>query len=123
MENYTVVTRAFGAKRRAVGPWRGSSWPNCEKYPALPPFGGKGESHAYKAESDHHIPGAHARHRVTCRGHIKDYDPDETSEKSSDHYRGEPSWALLGKGYRVKDVSRNDLLCLFAELGFRHSRG
>ena len=66
MENYTVVTRANGAKRRAVKPWRGSSWPNCEKFPVLAPFGGEGESHADEAEPDHHVPGTNSGHGVTC---------------------------------------------------------
>jgi hypothetical protein len=64
---------------------------HVENYTAvspLAPFRGEGESNPDKTEADNHVPGTDSGYWVTGRGHIEDDNPDESSEKGSDHYRG-----------------------------------
>ena len=87
------------------------------------PLRSKRETNTDKAKADHHIPGANSWHWVTSRGYIENNDPDKPGKKGPHHHRSQPPWALLRKGYGVKEIGRDDLLRLFAELGFRHRRG
>ena len=48
------------------------------------------------------------------------HNPDQADEKSGQHERGKPLWALLRKGSGVGHLIRNVNRILLAALGFRH---